>query len=387
MKKAQLSSISKVLGVLLIVTGVLTTVRILAGPKKGTSLPEEQVNVVPVSVAKAEIRALPIKVQLVGDLKAFQEANVYPKVAGRIIQKIYVEKGDWVNEGDLLITLEKDPILAQIRQTEGQYRASLAKIKEVEANLRLLRKEKERFERLYSEGAVSKQRYEHIETQVLALEETLAATKAQADSLKSSLELLNVYLSDHDIRAPFTGYISSRYVDEGTLSDTKVPILRISQDKRLKLVSHVTEKDFTQIRKGMEVELSVDAYPGRIFKGTVEVINPTIDPLTRTGLVEIKVENEDLALRSGMFARLTLNLGKKEGLSIPKEALNRLPGTGSYFVFVAEGQKALLKNVEVGIVSEELVEVLEGLKEGELVIVKGQSRLRDGTQIKVITQG
>lgn len=387
MKKAQLSSISKVLGVLLIVTGVLTTVRILAGPKKGTSLPEEQVNVVPVSVAKAEIRALPIKVQLVGDLKAFQEANVYPKVAGRIIQKIYVEKGDWVNEGDLLITLEKDPILAQIRQTEGQYRASLAKIKEVEANLRLLRKEKERFERLYSEGAVSKQRYEHIETQVLALEETLAATKAQADSLKSSLELLNVYLSDHDIRAPFTGYISSRYVDEGTLSDTKVPILRISQDKRLKLVSHVTEKDFPQIRKGMEVELSVDAYPGRIFKGTVEVINPTIDPLTRTGLVEIKVENEDLALRSGMFARLTLNLGKKEGLSIPKEALNRLPGTGSYFVFVAEGQKALLKNVEVGIVSEELVEVLEGLKEGELVIVKGQSRLRDGTQIKVITQG
>ncbi|MFN3534461.1 MAG: efflux RND transporter periplasmic adaptor subunit [Desulfatiglandales bacterium] len=385
MPKVKANRVTRFVIAILFIIALLGGVKLLAGPKKGEMASDEGLNIVPVSVAKVEKRALPIKIQLVGDLKASQEVNVYPKIAGRIIQRIHVERGDWVKEGQLIIGLEKDPILAQIRQTEAQYQASLSKIKEIEANLRLLKADRERFERLYREGAVSKQRYDQIETQTVALEEGLSSAKAQAESLRASLELLNVYLRDHEIRAPMTGYISNRYVDEGTLSDTKVPILRISQDKTLKVAALVTEKDFPYLKRGVEAELYVDAYPDRAFRGKVEVINPTIDPLTRSGTVEIKVENQDLLLRSGMFARVVLHLGQKEAISIPKEALNRMAGTGTYFVFVAEGQKAQLRNVEVGLMEEGFAEIKAGLKEGELVVVKGQSRLKDGTSIKVVS--
>ncbi len=385
MPKVKENRVNRFLIAILFIIALLGGVKLLAGPKKGEMASDEGLNIVPVSVAKVEKKALPIKIQLVGDLKASQEVNVYPKIAGRIIQRIHVERGDWVKEGQLIIGLEKEPILAQIRQTEAQYQASLSKIKEIEANLRLLKADRERFERLYREGAVSKQRYDQIETQTVAVEEGLSAAKAQAESLRASLELLNVYLRDHEIRAPMTGYISNRYVDEGTLSDTKVPILRISQDKTLKVVALVTEKDFPYLKRGVEAELYVDAYPDRAFRGKVEVINPTIDPLTRSGTVEIKVENQDLLLRSGMFARVVLHLGQKEAISIPKEALNRMAGTGTYFVFVAEGQRAQLRNVEVGLMEEGFAEIQAGLKEGELVVVKGQSRLKDGTSIKVVS--
>lgn len=374
----------RVIFIILIVLGCFVAIRGILGSKKEVTVMEKDLNVVPVAVEKAVKRSLGLKIHLVGDLKSIQEVNVYPKIPGKVIQRIYVEKGDWVKEGQLLASLEKDAILAQIRQTEALHKAALSKIKEVEANLRLVKADRERFERLYKEGAVPKQRLEYIQTQDLALEETLSAAKDQAESLKASLEVLNVTLNDHDIKAPMEGYISNRYVDEGTLSDTKVPIIRISQDRVLKVISYVTEKDFPGIRKGMDVDITVDAYPDKVFKGKIEVINPTIDPLTRSGLVEIWVENEDLILRSGMFAKIVVNAGRKEALSVPKEALNRIPGTNTYFVFVSDGKNAVLRNVKVGLEEEQWVEVIEGVREGEPVVIKGQNRLKDGAQIKVV---
>jgi len=367
----------------LIVFGLLWGLKVMGKGKEG-SLQEKDTEYVPVKVEKVLIQELEETLQLVGDLKAFQEVNVYPKIAGRIIEKIHVEKGDLVKEGELIISLEKDAIMAQISQTQASLKAAEAKVAEVEANLNYMRTDKERFERLYREGAIAKQRYEQIETQLKSLEASLEAASFQVKSLRSSLDLLNILLQDHSIKAPISGYVSYKYVDEGTLSDTKVPILRISQDKLLKVVVNVTEKDFPRIQRGMEVAVRVDAYPTQTFRGKVEVINPTLDPITRTGVIEIYVENPDLVLRSGMFAKVLISMGKKNCLAIPKDALNRMPGTGTYYVYVVEGDQAVLKNIKIGMIQETVAEVLEGLTQGEKVVVKGQSRLKDQAKVKVI---
>jgi RND family efflux transporter MFP subunit len=136
----------------------------------------------------------------------------------------------------------------------------------------------------------------------------------------------------------------------------------------------------------MGAEFRVDAFPGKVFKGIVSVINPTLDPATRTGRIEIHIPNKDLTLHSGMFAHVRLALGEREALVISKDALNRLPGTGSYYVYVVEGGKALMKNIKIGVSQEDHVEVLEGLKVGEQVVVKGQNRLKDGTSVMVKRQ-
>ncbi|MBW2000584.1 MAG: efflux RND transporter periplasmic adaptor subunit, partial [Deltaproteobacteria bacterium] len=128
-------------------------------------------------------------------------------------------------------------------------------------------------------------------------------------------------------------------------------------------------------------------FPGKVFKGEISVINPTLDPATRTGQIEIHIPNKDLTLRSGMFAHIRLALGEKQALVIPKDGLNRLPGTGSYFAYVVEDGKAVMKNIKIGMIQGTYVEVTEGLKEGEQVVVKGQNRLKDGTRVRVQGEG
>ncbi len=336
-----------------------------------------------VGVTKAQKGKLPIVLEYIGDIKAVQEVLIYPKVAGRTIEKILVEKGDRVKEGQVLVVLEKDYVIAQLKQAEAGLATAQARLKEVEANLELISKDKERFERLYREGAISRQRYEQVDAQHSALLASKELARGQVENSKAQLELLEVLLKDHTIYAPTSGHVSARFVDEGTLTDTKVPILRISKEDTVKVVAHVPDKDLSNLKVGQGVEVTVDVLPKKVYTGTVSVINPSIDPSTRTFLVEIQVPNPEHELRSGMFARLRINLGERECVVIPREALNKVPGTANYWVYVVEGNRAVMKNVEVGLITETQAEILSGILEGEDVVIKGQNRLKDGVLVEI----
>ena len=145
----------------------------------------------------------------------------------------------------------------------------------------------------------------------------------------------------------------------------------------------VTEKDFRLIKKGMKCDITTDAVPGKVFSGVVSVINPSLDPASRSGEIEIHLENKDRQLRSGMFAHLTLYLGTVKGIAVPRDVLQKTPGTGNYYVFVVKGGKASLRNIETGITFKNIVEVTKGLENGEEVVVMGQNRLKDGFDVVV----
>jgi len=343
--------------------------------------------VVPVETISVQRRQLDTVLELTGNVQSLMEVYVHPKVPGEIIERILVERGDYVRKGSLIAILEKTTVEARIKEAEAGLRSARAKLNEVEANLDFIKKDRLRLQRLAELHVVSQQEFDQIDAKYRAI---LAAKKlaiAQIERIRASLNLLDILLRDHDVYSPISGYVSARYVDAGTMSDSKKPIVRISMEKTVKIVATVTEEDYPLIRKGMEAEVRVDAFPQRVFKGTVSVINPTLDPATRTGQIEIHVENRDLTLRSGMFARMHLALGEREALVVYKDALNRLPGTGNYYVYVVKGGKAIMKNIKIGASQENHVEIKEGLKEGEQVVVKGQNRLRDGTLVRVMGQG
>ncbi|RLB31458.1 MAG: hypothetical protein DRH11_13265 [Deltaproteobacteria bacterium] len=343
--------------------------------------------VVPVETISVQRRQLDTVLELTGNVQSLMEVYVHPKVPGEIIERILVERGDYVRKGSLIAILEKTTVKARIKEAEAGLRSARAKLNEVEANLDFIKKDRLRLQRLAELHVVSQQEFDQIDAKYRAI---LAAKKlaiAQIERIRASLNLLDILLRDHDVYSPISGYVSARYVDAGTMSDSKKPIVRISMEKTVKIVATVTEEDYPLIRKGMEAEVRVDAFPQRVFKGTVSVINPTLDPATRTGQIEIHVENRDLTLRSGMFARMHLALGEREALVVHKDALNRLPGTGNYYVYVVKGGKAIMKNIKIGASQENHVEIKEGLKEGEQVVVKGQNRLRDGTLVRVMGQG
>ncbi len=307
-----------------------------------------------------------------GDIRPLVEVNVYPKAPGRIIRKILVEKGNMVRKGDLVAVLEDETIRAQINEAESGL--ALA-----EANLEVTQKDYVRMENLYNEKAVAKQKFDHIVAQK-------KSAAAQVERAQAVLKQLRILHGEHNIPAPVDGYVAERYVDPGAMSSVAQPIIRISSEQGVKVITQVTEQNFPHVKQGMACEVRVDAFPDRIFKGTIAIVNPTLDPATRTADIEIHIPNKDRLLRSGMYAYVSVHLGEKTGIAVARDSLNRMPGTGSYYVYVVENGKAVLKNIKTGVSQGDNVEITEGLREGEQVVVKGQNKLKDGVPVDVTSK-
>jgi len=330
---------------------------------------------------------LQLVLELTGEIKPAAVVDVHPKVGGEIIEKIFVETGDYVKKGDLIAVLDDDVIKAQLEEATASLAAAEAGLGQSEANLALLEKDRLRVESLYQANAVSKQELDHINAQYDAAVESKKLASAQIDKAKAVLNQLQILYGEHSIYAPISGFVAARYVEQGNRTSTSQPVIRISQEDELKIVCSVTEKDFPHLKKGMEAEITVDAFPEKVFKGVVSVISPTIDPATRTAEIEIRIPNEGYELRSGMFARIKLHLGERKALAVPTESLNKMPGTGSYFVYVVEDNKATLKNVKTGITQGSFTEITDGLTEKSLVVTRGQNRLSDGAQVSIEERG
>ena len=340
-------------------------------------------NVIPVSVAESRIMNIRLILSQIGNIHPGVEVDVYPKISGRIIEDILIEKGDFVKKGDMVAVLEDDTIQAQIEEANAALESAKAALKQAEANHEVLAKDRERLENLYKEKAVARQRLDHIEAQFKTSDEAKKLAGAQVKRAEAAMKQLRIIYRDHKIYAPISGYVTDRYVDPGALSAPGKPIIHMSSEDVLKIVTTVTEKDFPHIKKGMPVEIRVDAFPEKVFTGGVSIINPAIDPDTRTGEIEIHIKNVDRMLRPGMFARIQFYLGQKQAVVIPREALVKLPGTGNYYVFVVENEKAVQKNIDIGINEGNFVEVVSGLDKEEQIVITGINRLRDGTVVKV----
>jgi len=340
-------------------------------------------NPIPVETVAATIRRLHVTLEQTGDIRPRLEVNVHPKISGKIIESILVEKGDFVEKGALIATLDDEMIRAQIREGEAALSSANAKLIEVEAQLTLLGKDRRRIAKLVKTRAMSQQKLDRINSQYEAALAGKKVALALIERAQASVNLLKILHKDHQVVSPIAGYISARYVDAGSMSDAKKPIVRVSDEKIVKIITSVSEQDYPSIKKGLKAEIRVDAFPHKVFHGTVAVINPTLDPTTRTGEFEIFVPNEDLTLRSGMFANIRLQLGNRTAVTIDKDALLRLPGTGSYYVYTVQNSRAVLKNIQIGLIQANLAEIKAGLAAGEQVIVKGQNRVKDGLPVTV----
>ncbi|HHW44181.1 MAG TPA: efflux RND transporter periplasmic adaptor subunit [Desulfotomaculum sp.] len=375
----------------------------------------DKTETVPVQVAEARLTDLQGVLELTGEIKPAAMVDVHPKIGGEIIEKIYVEKGDYVKKGDLIAVLEDDVIEAQLeeataglaaaeaglKQSEASLQAASANLESSNANLELIKKERLRIESLYQAGAISEQELDRIKSQSEVAEAQSNAAEAQhkaaleaknlaiaqVDRAKAALEQLQIARGEYNIHAPISGFVAARYMEQGNRTDTAKPVIRISQEDELKIACSVTEKDFPHLKKGMEAEITVDAFPGKVFQGVVSVISPTIDPATRTAEIEIHIPNEKYELRSGMFAHIKLYLGERKALAVPTEAINKMPGTGSYYVYVVEDSKAILKNVKTGTSQGNFTEITDGLTEKELVVTRGQNRLYDGARVSIEERG
>ncbi len=311
------------------------------------ALPVETVPSVEVTVAR--VRSVPQEMSYASTVEAYAVNNIMPQQGGRI-RKINVEVGDYVSRGQVLAEMDRlqlDQLALQIQNDEIEY---------------------QRLKSLYEEGGVSQSDFETAEL----------GYKLRKTNYKNLEE--NTIL-----RSPVTGFVTARNFDAGDMFGMSAPLFTVQQVVPVKLHVGISETEYARVKKGDQVTLTVDALPGRSFTGKVGRLFPTIDPLTHTFKAEVVVPNADKALRPGMYARVTVNFGDRLSVVVPDQCLVKQEGTGTRFIYVlqADGSVSYVP-VKTGRHMGSEYEIIEGLSDGQTVVVKGQAALKDGVKVNVL---
>lgn len=183
--------------------------------------------------------------------------------------------------------------------------------------------------------------------------------------------------------SPISGIVTARNFDPGDMTGSE-PILTIEQQNPVKVIVNVNEQDYTKIRKGMKVKVTLDVYGDEEFDGTVYLIYPTVDTTTRTFQVEITVPNADSRIRTGMFARVEINYGTARRVVVPDRAIVKMTGSGNKYVYVYKDGKVSYNQVEVGQRLGDRFVLLSGVDDNSDVVITGQSKLADGVAVEVM---
>ena len=229
--------------------------------------------------------------------------------------------------------------------------------------------ELERIKKLYEQGGVSQSDYEAMELQC-----------------KVARTSYNNLLENTILRSPINGVVTARNYDRGDMFGMAAPIFTVQQIVPVKLLVGISEADYTKVKKGDKVSLTVDARPGKVYEGRITRLYPTIDPATHTFNVEIQVANQNRELRPGMYARVTVTFGQNNSVVVPDASIVKMQGSGqrSVFVFNAADSTVTEKVVTLGRHTDGLYQILDGVNEGEEVVVKGLASLRNGSKVSVL---
>ena len=286
--------------------------------------------------------------EFTSEIEPYKENDITPAASGVHIDKIRVEVGDPVREGQLLVTL--DPT---------QYTQQLVQLKTVEDDYNRLLP-------VYEAGGISAQQIEQAKAQLDVQREVVA-------NLKKNIE----------VRSPISGVVTARNYESGDLF-AQQPILHIMQIDPLKVIANISEQYFPNVKVGMPVKLAVDIFPDEEFTGTVSLIYPALDPTTRTFKVEVKVPNAKRTLRPGMYARTTFDMGSKESVMVPDVAVQKQVGSAERYLYVIVGDSvAERRSVKVGRQVGDRVDILSGIEAGEPVAVTALSKLFDGAKVDI----
>jgi len=320
-----------------------------------------------------------------GTITPIREARIGPKVEGRI-EKIFVDEGDSVKKGQPLIKLEQSTYMSAKNEASASLGTAQSRLKKAGLDLENVARDFKRLSNLWAEKGISEQKYDKILTDYNIAQAELNLAEAQLKEAAAGVAISEENLKDTVTYAPFSGFVVEKLMQEGEVSNWVTylwDVLHIVDISKVKIECHISETNLVFLQLGKEVEFEVDSYPGKIFSEKITVINPKIDPINRTFLIKIEIPNPDFKLRGGMFCRLKIAEQEKKGvLQVPKESL--LVKNEKHTVFKMEAGKARAQIVQLGISDGDWVEVIEGLKEGELIVTEGIYALTDGIETEVI---
>ena len=304
-----------------------------------------------IAIRVAEVLETPVSqiYEYTAVVRAEAVNHIAPTIPSGRIDQIFVEVGDFVTAGQKLVQMDA----TQLRQLKVQ--------------LDNLKDNFNRFDELYKMGGVSKSDWE--------------ALKAQLDVTQNSYDNL---LENTQLLSPINGVVSMRNYDSGDIFAGN-PILQIQQIKPVKLLVNVSESQYNDIKQSMEAKILVDVLGTNEIKGRVSLIYPTLDARTHTFPVEITIPNENVKVRPGMYARAIFNLGSRNNVVVPDNAIVKQPGSGDRYVYILnEDNTVSYVKIILGRRLDTNYEILSGVTNGDKVAVTSLTKLKDGISVKVM---
>lgn len=320
-----------------------------------------------VRVTAAQIKKVRPYIETTGTMRADEEVTVSSEVDG-IVKSVKVEEGSAVSKGTLLVEINQTDYLLDKQRAE-------AALKQAEASLANAKSEFQRKEALFKEALITKQQFDDISTRVILAEADLAKAKSVVDTSAERLARTKIY-------APLNGMVKEKRISAGDFARTSMPLFQLIKVDPLKMIFTVSEKEIAVLKTGQDVDFTVDSFEGKSFKGKVNLLYPNVEERTRTLQAEAIVPNAGRLLKPGLFTRATIYTGApRDVILAPLTALMYDNATVS--LFVVEGNVAHQRTVKTGNKYGEDIEIIEGLKEKEQVVIVGQNNLSEGVKVNV----
>ncbi|MDU0352674.1 efflux RND transporter periplasmic adaptor subunit [Paraglaciecola aquimarina] len=296
----------------------------------------------------------PVTVEALGTANANESTTITAQTSD-IVQSIYFDDGDIVKKGQLLLKLND--------------REEQARLNELDINLQEAKRQLKRIDNLAQLSVASKQ----------LLDEQGARVKA----LKAQLEVAKTQLDELELRAPFGGLLGVRNVSVGALVEPGDLIVTLDDMSSIKVDFTIAEQHLPSVHSGQTVSATSVAYPGETFTGKISNIASRVDPITRAIQIRAVVDNKDLKLRPGMLLQLNVQKQVLRTLVLPESAL--VPIEDKQFVFLLKDNIAEQREVTVGLRKPGIAQITEGITENDQVVVEGALRLKNGSQVNVLS--
>lgn len=323
-------------------------------------------------------------VSLPGSISPVQETLIYPRING-YVRAYRVDLGDAVTEGQVLAVIDNPEVEQELRQAQGAVAVARAGVAQARTQLALARVESARYGALVDSGIVSQQETAARRGQAEVGEANVAAATAALAGAEANVRRLQELKGYATVRAPFAGVVTARNVEVGQLvtagSAAGQAMFRVSKTDVVRVMVNVPQLYAPGVRVGAAATVRLREFPGRSFRGTITRTSGALDAATRTLLTEVRVPNTDRTLLAGMYAQLQLVVERAAApLYVPATAL--VANAEGTRVAVVEGGAIRWRAVVIDADLGDRVAVVEGVREGDEVVVTPSDRLTDGMRVR-----
>ncbi|MDD5064376.1 MAG: efflux RND transporter periplasmic adaptor subunit [Phycisphaerae bacterium] len=345
--------------------------------RKAPEKPEKKT--VPVEIETVSTGSIEETMELTGWIKANQLVDIASKVPGRVESlsvisnegaQVNLEEGVEVQKGQQLASIDHDVYLVEVAAAGANLKAAEVEIADAE-------REKKRMVALYEGGSATEQSKDKAET-------SAAMAAARLSSARANLELAEINLRESAITSPIDGIVTAKYIDVGNLIKAGDRIVTVADMKTVKLIVAAAERYGEQVLVGMPVRIKVDALPEKVFTAKVYSVYPVLDEQTHTMQIEIRMDNGELLLKPGMFARVILITERKDDVVVISRDVVLGGRIDEPYVYVVEDGTAHKRFVKIGIKQADSCEITDGLKTSEMLVVNGMNYLTDGMKVEVV---